>query len=45
MPGNLNTGLLTISSVGRYTEDQFLVNWDRHFRGDKGQSGVALLLV
>jgi len=33
--GNLNTGLLTISSVGRYTEDQFLVNWDRHFRGDK----------
>src|SRR4029077_10684649 len=33
--GNLNTGLLTISSVGRYTENQFLVNWDRHFRGDK----------
>src|ERR1700674_2591240 len=33
--GNVNTGLLTISSVGRFREDQFMVNWDRHFRGDK----------
>ncbi len=33
--GNVNTGPLTLSSVGRFTEDQFLVNWDRHFRGGK----------
>jgi len=24
-----------VTSVGKFTEDQFLVNWDRHFRGDK----------
>jgi hypothetical protein len=25
----------TVNTVGKYTENQFLVNWDRHFRGDK----------
>jgi Carboxypeptidase regulatory-like domain len=24
-----------VNSVGKFTENQFLVNWDRHFRGDK----------
>jgi hypothetical protein len=24
-----------VTSVGKFTENQFLVNWDRHFRGDK----------
>src|SRR5215469_3868093 len=24
-----------VSSVGKFTENQFLVKWDRHFRGDK----------
>jgi hypothetical protein len=33
--GSVNTGPLTIAAVGKYTENQFLVNWDRHFRGDK----------
>jgi hypothetical protein len=33
--GNVNTGSLTLAAVGRFTENQFLVNWDRHFRGDK----------
>jgi Carboxypeptidase regulatory-like domain len=33
--GNVNTGRLTLAAVGKFTEDQFLVNWDRHFRGDK----------
>jgi Carboxypeptidase regulatory-like domain len=33
--GNVNTGPLTIAAVGRFTENQFMVNWDRHFRGDK----------
>ncbi|HET6929774.1 MAG TPA: carboxypeptidase-like regulatory domain-containing protein [Candidatus Acidoferrum sp.] len=26
---------LIVNTVGKYTENQFLVNWDRHFRGDK----------
>jgi len=25
----------TVNTVGKFTENQFLVNWDRHFRGDK----------
>jgi hypothetical protein len=33
--GQFNTGTLTIAAVGKFTENQFLVNWDRHFRGDK----------
>ena len=33
--GNVNTGPLTLAAVGKFTENQFLVNWDRHFRGDK----------
>ena len=33
--GEFNTGTLTIGSVGKFTENQFMVNWDRHFRGDK----------
>jgi hypothetical protein len=33
--GSVNTGPLTIAAVGKFTENQFLVNWDRHFRGDK----------
>jgi hypothetical protein len=33
--GNVNTGPLTLAAVGRFREDQFMVNWDRHFRGDK----------
>jgi len=33
--GNVNTGTLTLAAVGKFTENQFLVNWDRHFRGDK----------
>src|SRR5712692_6963906 len=33
--GNVNTGTLTLAAVGRFREDQFMVNWDRHFRGDK----------
>src|SRR5215471_13235217 len=24
-----------VNAVGKFTENQFLVNWDRHFRGDK----------
>jgi hypothetical protein len=24
-----------VNTVGKFTENQFLVNWDRHFRGDK----------
>ncbi len=33
--GNANTGPLTLAAVGKFREDQFMVNWDRHFRGDK----------
>jgi hypothetical protein len=33
--GQFNTGTLTLAAVGRFTEDQFLVSWNRHFRGDK----------
>jgi Carboxypeptidase regulatory-like domain len=33
--GSVNTGPLTLAAVGRFREDQFMVNWDRHFRGDK----------
>ncbi len=33
--GSVNTGTLTLAAVGKFTENQFLVNWDRHFRGDK----------
>lgn len=33
--GSVNTGPLTLAAVGKFTENQFLVNWDRHFRGDK----------
>lgn len=33
--GNVNTGTLTIASVGKFTEDQFMVNWDRKFRDGK----------
>jgi len=31
----LNYGPLTLSSVGRFTDDQFTTNWDREFRGGK----------
>src|SRR5713226_10202293 len=33
--GSVNTGTLTLAAVGKFREDQFMVNWDRHFRGDK----------
>jgi Carboxypeptidase regulatory-like domain len=33
--GQFNTGTLTLAAVGKFTENQFIVNWDRHFRGDK----------
>jgi len=32
---SVNSATLTLAAVGRFTENQFLVNWDRHFRGDK----------
>jgi hypothetical protein len=32
---SVNSGTLTLAAVGRFREDQFVVNWDRHFRGDK----------
>jgi hypothetical protein len=32
---SLNSATLTLAAVGRFREDQFMVNWDRHFRGDK----------
>jgi hypothetical protein len=33
--GQLNYGPLILSSVGRFTDDQFTTNWDRDFRGGK----------
>jgi hypothetical protein len=42
LPTNVpaNTACLTpvsfiVNTVGKFTENQFLINWDRHFRGDK----------
>jgi hypothetical protein len=32
---SVNSAPLTIAAVGKFTENQFLINWDRHFRGDK----------
>ncbi|HLK34772.1 MAG TPA: carboxypeptidase-like regulatory domain-containing protein [Terriglobales bacterium] len=33
--GQLNYGPLILSDPGRFTDDQFTVNWDRDFRGGK----------
>jgi hypothetical protein len=33
--GQLNYGPLILSSVGRFSDDQFTTNWDRDFRGGK----------
>lgn len=37
--GQLNFGPLILSSVGKFTDDQFTTNWDREFRG--GQDRLA----
>ena len=33
--GQLNFGPLILSSVGKFSDDQFTTNWDREFRGGK----------
>jgi Carboxypeptidase regulatory-like domain len=33
--GNLNTAPLVLSSVGKFTDDQFTGNWDKEFNGGK----------
>jgi hypothetical protein len=38
--GVLNTGTLTMTSPGKFTDDQFTTNWDRDFRGGKDHLAV-----
>lgn len=37
---NVNTGSLTISKPGKYTDDQFTTNWDKEFNGSNDKVGV-----
>jgi hypothetical protein len=38
--GTLNLGPVLITRPGQYTEDQFVTNWDRDFRGGKDRAAV-----